>query len=93
MTIKTMYHATDESNVDSIKQEGLQPQRPGGLVFFMDNKEDAREYGTLMPGIENPVVFQADVQEHALRPDSEEPGDYPAYEKTGGIPAHNVEMA
>jgi hypothetical protein len=92
MTTETMFHVTDASNVDSILEDGLQPQRDGGLVFFMDNEDDAREYGEIMPTVEDPVVFEAEVMEHTLRPDSEEPGNYPAYEKTGGVAPHDVEL-
>ena len=92
MATQTMFHVTDESNVDSIQESGLQTPRAGGKVFLMDNADDAREYGELMPAVEEPVVFEVEVMEYTLRPDSEEPGDYPAYEKNGGIAAHDVEL-
>lgn len=92
MTTETMYHVTDATNIDGIKAEGIQPQRVGGKTFFMDNEADAREYGEIMPTIETPVVFKVEVMEHSLAPDSEEPGDYPAFEKVGGVPPHDVEL-
>lgn len=87
-----MYHVTDAANVDSIQADGVQPQRAGGLTFFMADETTAREYGALMPGVEDPAIFACEVMEHSLRPDSEEPGDFPAFEKTGGVAAHDVEL-
>jgi hypothetical protein len=92
MTTRTMYHVTDAEHADSIQSEGVQPQRPGGKTFYMDSEPAARDYGELMPTISDAVVFEVEVMEHALQPDSEEPGDFPAFEKRGGVAAHNVAL-
>ena len=93
MTTETMFHVTDAENADSILESGVQPQRAGGKTFYMDNEADAREYGELMPTISEPVVFAVEVMSHTLSEDSEEPGDYPAFEKVGGVESHCVELA
>lgn len=87
-----MFHVTDRENVEPIMEEGIQPQREGGKTFFMDNPDEAEEYGELMPTIEDPVVFEAEVMEHQLQPDSEEPGDFSAFEKRGGVPSYDVDL-
>lgn len=88
-----VFHVTDKDNVDSIMEEGIQPQRRGGKTFFMDDPDAAQEYGEIMPTVEDPVVLEAEVSERSLRPDSEEPGDFPAFEKTGGVEPFNVDVA
>ena len=89
--VKNVFHVTDRSNADSILEEGIQPQRDGGKTFFMEDPDSAKEYGEIMPTVEDPVVFEAEVMDHQLAPDSEEPGDFPAYEKRGGVPAYDVD--
>jgi len=90
--VERVFHVTDRENVDPIKEEGIQPQRDGGKTFFMDDPDAAREYGELMPTVEDPVVFEAEVMEHQLQPDSEEPGDFPAFEKRGGVEPYDVDL-
>jgi hypothetical protein len=87
-----MFHVTDERNLDSILEEGLRPQRDGGKTFFMDDPEAAEEYGEIMPTIEEPVVLEAEVMEHSLEPDDEEPGDFPAFQKRGGVEPYDVDV-
>lgn len=91
--MQTMFHVTDEANVDSILDSGLQPQRDGGKVFLMDDAEKAEEYGRLMPVVDNPVVLEVEVLEHKVTHDDEEPGEEfkdHAYFVRGDVPAHRI---
>ena len=89
MTTRTMYHVTDESNVDSISAEGL---RSGikNLVFLTTTPEEAEEIGDIYHTIEEPVVFEAEVMDHKLMEDPEPHGDLNSFAHRGDIPAHDV---
>lgn len=94
MSLETMYHVTDASNVESILSEGIEAGQAKNRVFLMDDPEKALEYGEVLDVHDDPVVLSVDVQEHKITPDDEEPGEEfadHAFFVRGDVPAHRVE--
>lgn len=94
MATRTMYHVTDESNVDSILEEGLQPNPADSrrLVFFTTTTEEAEHIGEIYDTVEEPVVLEAEVMEHKLMDDPEPHGELDSYAHRGAVPAHDVSV-
>jgi len=91
MTTQTMYHVTDESNVDSIMTEGIQPG-PQGEIYLTDSANDARMLGDVYPSIEDPVVLAADVMECNIHEGPGDAGDIAEFVKRGPIMPVDVEV-
>ncbi len=94
MTMQTMFHVTERENVDSIQAEGLLADDAMNKVFLMDDAEKAREYGELMPVIDDPAVLEVEVLEHKVTHDDEEPGEEfreHAFFVRGDVPPHRIE--
>jgi RNA:NAD 2'-phosphotransferase (TPT1/KptA family) len=94
METKTMYHATDGSNAESIKENGLRADERG-LVFVTTNKNDAERVGEIYPLIDDTVVFEVTVREHQIREDPDPHGDLDsrAVDTSGKIHPRYVEVA
>lgn len=94
MTTKTLYHVTDESNVDSIRNEGLLPNPADSrrLVFLTTSVEEAEHIGEIYDTIDDAVVFEVEVMKHKVMDDPEPHGDLDSYAHRGEIPAHDVQV-
>jgi len=87
---RTLYHATDASNVDSIKADGLHSDNRD-LTFFTDSVEEAKRIGEIYPTIDDTAVFAAEVQERNLTDDPDPHGDLTSFAHRGAVPSHNLE--
>jgi len=74
MTTKTLYHATDASNAESIKQNGLKSDERG-LVFVTTSESEAERVGEIYPTIDETVIFEVEVREHQIQEDPDPHGD------------------
>lgn len=92
MTTKTMFHVTDESNVGSIMEDGLQPGADDE-IYFTDNSEDAEFLGEVYPTIEEPVVLEAEVMGCHIREGPGDAGDVDEYVKDGAVMPVDLEVA
>lgn len=94
MCTRTLYHVTDVANVDSIRENGLQPNPADSdrLVFLTSTVGEAAHIGEIYPTIDEPVVFEAEVMEHKVMDDPEPHGDLDSFAHRGEIPAHDVEV-
>lgn len=94
MTTQTLYHVTDESNVESILEEGLLPNPADNrrLVFLTSSVDEAEYIGEIYDTIDDPVVLEAEVMEHKIMDDPEPHGDLDSYAHRGEIPSHDVQV-
>lgn len=92
MATKQMFHVTDESNAESIKENGLKTD-PRGLCFLTTSKEEAEYIGEIYDTIETAVVFEATVMESSLREDPDPHGDLDSYAHSGQIMPVDLEVA
>lgn len=92
MTSKTMFHVTDESNVDNILEDGLQPGADD-MIYFTDNAEDAEFLGEAYPTIEEPVVLEAEVMECHIEEGPGDAGDVDEFVKHGAVMPVDLEVA
>ena len=92
MTTKTMFHVTDETNVDSIMEEGLQPGADDE-IYFTDNAEGAEFLGEVYPTIEEPVVLKAEVMECHIREGPGDAGNVDEFVKDGAVMPVDLEVA
>jgi len=92
MATKTMFHVTDETNIDSIMEEGLQPG-VDGEIYFTDNVEDAEFLGEVYPTIEEPVVLEAEVMECHIREGPGDAGDVDEFVKSSAVMPVDLEVA
>lgn len=74
MTTKTLYHATDASNAESIKENGLRAD-DRGLVFVTTTKDEAECVADVYDTIDDAVVFAVEVREHQIQEDPDPHGD------------------
>jgi RNA:NAD 2'-phosphotransferase (TPT1/KptA family) len=79
-----MFHVTDESNVESILEDGLQPSGDGN-VYFTDNAEDAEFLGEAYATIDDPVVLEAEIMEKEIYEGPGDAGDIDEYVKFGKV--------
>lgn len=86
-----MFHVTDESNVDSILEEGLQPGADGE-IYFTDNSEDAEFLGDVYSTIEEPVVLEAEVMECHIRGGPGDAVDVDEYVKDDAVMPVDLEV-
>lgn len=94
MCTETLYHVTDESNVDSILEEGLLPNPADAdrLVFLTSSVEEAENIGEIYDTIDEAVVLEVEAMEHKIMEDPEPHGDLESYAHRGEIPAHDVSV-
>lgn len=96
MTTQTLYHVTDESNVESIQNGGLVPHPSRGhhdnFVFLTTSEEEAEYIGEIYNTVDDPAVFEVEVMEHKLQEDPDPHGDLDSYAHRGEIPTHDVEL-
>lgn len=94
MTTETLYHVTDESNIESIMDEGLlpNPNDSNRFVFLTSTKDGAERVGETYDTIEDPVVVEVEVMSHKVEEDPEPHGDLDSYAHRGQIPPHDVEV-
>lgn len=94
MCTETLYHVTDESNVESIEEDGLLPNPADSrkLVFLTSTAEEAEHIGEIYDTIDNSVVLEVEVMEHNLMEDPEPHGNLDSYAHRGSIPAHDVSV-
>jgi RNA:NAD 2'-phosphotransferase (TPT1/KptA family) len=81
---RTVYHATDRANRDSIETKGLQTDERG-FVFVTTNKDDAKRVGDFYDTIDDVVIFECEVMDCHLREDPDPHGDIDSRAHTGGI--------
>ena len=94
MATKTMYHATDASNAESIRENGLRADERG-LVFVTTSHSEAERVGEIYPTIDDTVVFEVEVREHQIEADPDPHGDLDsrAVRASDKIPSQYVEVA
>lgn len=91
MPTQTMFHVTDESNLDNIMEEGLQPGADDN-VYLAETVEDAEFLGDVYPHIEEPVVLEAEVMECNVREGPGDAGEVDEYVKGGAIMPVDLEV-
>jgi len=89
---RTMFHVTDASNVDSIKQQGLKAGDLRDWVFLTDTAAAAEFLGEVYDTIDNPVVFRAEVAERKIGDDPEPSGDVDTFTHRGDIRPSRLEV-
>lgn len=89
-----MYHVTDESNLESIQQQGLLADNRG-LVFVTPTADEAECVGDIYDHIDSPVVLEVEVMTHKIQDDPDPHGDIESRAVSVGdkIPAYDVEVA
>lgn len=92
MVTETLYHVTDESNVDSILDDGLRADRRG-LVFATPDPEEAERVGEIYDHIDDAAVLAIEVLEHSIEDDPDPHGDIDsrAVRVHDKVPPHDVE--
>lgn len=93
MSTRTLYHVTDDANVDSILEEGLQADRRG-LVFGTTSADEAERVGGVYDHIDDATVLEIEVLQHNVREDPDPHGDIESRAVSVGekVPAHDVEV-
>lgn len=87
-----MFHATDASNVDSIKREGLKAGDLRNWVFLTDTAADAEFLGDVYDTIDDAVVFRVEVQDWKVEDDPEPSGDVETFVHRGDIRPDQLEV-
>ena len=94
---RTVYHVTHENNVESIKQNGLEPspsinEAYAEYVYVVPTREDADDVIDAYYGCGNSVVIKASVAEHRLNEDPDPHGDLNSLAHSGHISPGYLEV-
>lgn len=87
-----MFHVTDESNVDSIMAEGLQPGADG-QIYLTETEGDAEFLGEVYDTMDNPTVLEVSVMACHIREGPGDAGDVDEYVKDGAVMPVDLEVA
>ena len=94
---ETYYHVTHQDNVESIKEDGLEPSpsinHTGKYVFLTSTPEGAEEVINAYYGSgKNAVVLEVNVLEYKLIDDPDPHGDLDSYAHNGRIEPRDIEV-